>query len=333
MTKSLVIGDLHIDPYTRYGSSRFNDIKAVLDQVIKALEMNADCSALILTGDIFHSRYEIKSECLDLFNILAGRVQELGVHLVIVPGNHDMSTRDHQQTWFKNYPTLSKVTKQEGVQFYECFGLLPYEENKEKIRLNIEKIVQQKKRAIIGHVGIIEHAKRLNFEDSHAIPASWIPEHITCIMGHYHKPITLKKFPHIHFIGTPYATTWGEANLQSKRHGIWIDNKTGVILGRLYFDIPDLISCTREEYTARFTDKALYPYVRLEGGDISQVENSGNLVAVKASLKNEVGVDSINFSSFNDVLDSFLKSKSRSDRQFERLKKLNQSIVGGRLDE
>lgn len=321
--KYLIVGDLHIRDYSHIHSNRINDVKSVLNQIIDTLD-ESKITKLILTGDIFHSRFEIDTFSLDIFNKFVSIINEMGVDLFIVPGNHDMMTRDNSEYWFKNYPMVKTIEKFETIGdlvFDGGFAMIPYSENKMKLKSAIKELtLLDHVKFIVGHFGIDKFAEKMNFTDCHAVYLHEIPSSKLMILGHYHEPASIKNC-NIHYIGTPYATTFGEAGIQSKRKFMVIetDDKGAWIEETVPVQVRDLISCTALQYRENYTDAIQYPYVKITGELSGEIE-APNIVSVKTNLKTKEEDNSeLRFKDLDALIDSYFKSRCNSPHEFRKV--------------
>ncbi|MCP4809919.1 MAG: exonuclease SbcCD subunit D [Proteobacteria bacterium] len=91
MTRFVQIGDLHLGRHL-YGHRLLQDQRHALDQVLACVERNRP-DALLVTGDVY-DRSVPPSDAVELLDTFLHQVvKELGVQVVMIPGNHDSAER------------------------------------------------------------------------------------------------------------------------------------------------------------------------------------------------------------------------------------------------
>lgn len=244
MSKTLIIGDIHIGKGTSLGknmppptmNSRITDQIKLLDWIIDIIHEN-DVEQIILTGDIFE---EARPEYY-LFKIFIDWLKRLeleGIDCHIVSGNHDIkrsgnvvtsvldiiSSLDFDHIFY--HKTITTIHT-EGASF----TLLPYKDRRgmnaetindalklieECISYEVLGIPYEDKKVLIGHLAL-EGALYVGDEVDDYIneiicPLSLFLNYDYVWMGHVHKPQILNRNPHISHIGSLDLSDYGETN-------------------------------------------------------------------------------------------------------------------------
>ena len=207
-----VIGDLHLQLYKGIGKANHGTSEKFLklEKALYTLANRELChfDVVILTGDIYHKRDVIDSKCHEVFNNFIHYIKQLGCQVIAVIGNHDIHTADHYDTWMRNYPGFDN----DWSSSFQCkklnIGLLHYTENPTELKAEIDLLLEKEPDLVVGHLGLQEVAQLEGFDDGHAV-SSKLFKKFQCpvVMGHYHNP---RSYGNVEYIGTPYATTFGE---------------------------------------------------------------------------------------------------------------------------
>jgi len=242
LSKTLIIGDVHIGKGISIGksgngyNSRILDQIKLLDWIIDIIHEN-NVEQIILTGDVFE---EARPEYY-LFQIFIDWLKRLeleGIDCHIISGNHDIkrsgnivtsvldiiSSLDFDHIFYhKNLTTIHTT----GASF----TLLPYkdrrgmnvESNAEALKIieeclsyEISSIPCNDKKVLIGHLAL-ENSIYVGDEiddymNELICPLSLFLNYDYTWMGHVHKPQIMNKNPHISHIGSLDLSDFGETN-------------------------------------------------------------------------------------------------------------------------
>lgn len=230
----ILLGDLHLNAYagadvTSSGQNQsLLDIVAAMDAALQ--DAIARRAAIIQLGDVFHDRKAVKSDALHAAGEWLRRVQEAGVELHILTGNHDLSVTGDGSSSTSIIHGCATVHTRPGVVEIQGtkVGFLPYMTAPEGVRQCAKLLKKDGATVLVGHIGIgdpkfadclptdYEAPGRINVSDL-------IPEHFEQIfLGHYHNAQQLTE--NLRYVGTPLQLSYKEAG-QDKGWCVWSPGK------------------------------------------------------------------------------------------------------------
>ena len=209
-----IVGDLHIG--ARGGSKQYyNYFKKFFDDFFVYCDSN-DVKEIILLGDVFDVRKHVDTWCLDRFKedfSLECVNRQLYVHVIV--GNHDIHFKESLKVntpslvfseWPETFNVIDKPTEVaiEG----KAFLLIPWivKENLEDVKNAIKK---SKADYMCGHFefnGFPMH--KGSIAKTHQTHEGY-GKFKKIFSGHYH---TKSEKDNVLYTGTPYQTTWIDAN-------------------------------------------------------------------------------------------------------------------------
>ena len=198
--------------------TNLDQLGQVCDQIY-ALNPNV----LVLPGDMKENYNPIDVRVLNfvMFQIL--RFVNRGCEVFVDLGNHDrVGMTSEQESWL---PALAKagakVAHKEEIFRTGNLALfmLPYRNSVKETKRMAHWLASQSKaitatKVLVFHQGLKEawyNAFR-KAEDEELSVDDLYPKHYHyCIGGHFHK-FQKVKYPNVFYVGSPFATDWGEAN-------------------------------------------------------------------------------------------------------------------------
>ncbi len=197
----LFLTDLHL---------RSDYIPGYLKEQVKTLKKLVNTKppdALVIGGDIFHKRNPEGEELLAFDAFLSACKCK---NIFILRGNHDSIRKDGSSdttlSLFKGRATVIKDTSTVSI-CNTSFDFVPHYEDPSKIVEGVKKA----KNHLVGHFGFQDCISNGNFVYESDVKAKHFPKKKLSFLGHIHKP---KVYGNIHVLGTPYSTSFGEANAQ-----------------------------------------------------------------------------------------------------------------------
>lgn len=224
MAKFLFFSDLHCHAHSQYShqlpngrNSRLQDCLNIIDQA-RQVAVDRQCSAVILVGDLFHSRTKID---VDVFSATWSAIKDLadaGLHVVLVKGNHDSYTKigeTHSLEAFK--PIAHVVDVPQRFEIAGCsFVAEPYTPNVGDLIGRLEAsapadillLHQALREGSIGAAGLTGHGE-IGLNDLQL--SKWR----YAIAGDFHKKqvLAIGKF---RYCGSPLQLTFGEKDEQKE---------------------------------------------------------------------------------------------------------------------
>ncbi len=154
-----VISDLHCHTWSMFSTTAKSGINSRLEIILAeikraALEVkNAGSDLLIVNGDVFHTRGSIDPEVLNPVRETFQDVLNQGVSVLMIPGNHDLKSRDTQalSSAMENLNGLQSVNEDavchvfNAPTFHSWRGLrlamVPWRDNYQDLINDIEALV------------------------------------------------------------------------------------------------------------------------------------------------------------------------------------------------
>lgn len=174
---------------------------------------------IVISGDVFHTKSIIHSLAQSaLLDLVRGNRD---ITFYCINGNHDLSSRSGQ-----GVSALKCLDNEENVNMFHETTLV---ENVYFVPWNPETMVKDIKSGppntfLVAHLGVNEAQLNSGISIISDIKLSDFKNYTHCLLGHYHKPQTLKN---ISYVGSPIQMDWGEKN-EEKRFLV-IDSDTGKI--------------------------------------------------------------------------------------------------------
>lgn len=215
--KCVLISDIH------YNINNLTLADACLKKAVsKAEELGVP---LIVAGDMHDTKAIVRGECIKaIMNTL-----RIGpVRRIVMPGNHCMlneKSKEHSLEFLRNLcdiidtPTLDEETG---------FWFIPYQHDPEEVRKIVSSI--PKGSTIIAHQGVSGAKEGHYIHDRSAVLKEIFADY-RVISGHYHRAQDIKcgrprknGVGLFSYIGSPYTTSFAEANDGPKGFRILYDN-------------------------------------------------------------------------------------------------------------
>ena len=269
--KIAVTADLHAHNYTQYSGIAENGLNSRLDWILRTLDMIVEkcvqrsVDALVIAGDLFHSRKAIDISVLES---VYRRIEAIEFPVYIVMGNHDIAESSDKRASIRifskvaNVITKARIIKIAGVPV----GIIPWTDSASKVAKAVDEFNKNGVQYVIGHlalrsgvVGTHDFIMEGNIEPSVFRKFKWTA------LGHYHKPQELKH--NIYYVGSPLQHTWGDSG----------DEKGFMIFGGAQPefvplpDTPKFIKVVSSEDAATVRD---IDYVKVSGkrADVDKIE-------------------------------------------------------------
>lgn len=222
--KVLFVGDLHVgvkndDPWLQHIQRDF--IQQAIDYSVRN-----GIKRWLQTGDFGDTRRAITHKCLEFTRELVGMINDAGIELDVLVGNHDMHFKDRIHpnfcsevlTQFSNIRVYDKPTTidLDGLKF----DMIPWicDENRQEIYDFIQK---SKSEYCMGHYELAGFYFYKGIE-SHGSDPAFLSKYKKAFSGHFH---TSSEARNILFIGTGFTITSGDEN---DIRGFWeFDTETG----------------------------------------------------------------------------------------------------------
>ena len=280
--KIAVCADIHAHNYGKYSSvssdglnSRLNWILLAIGEIIKkSKEHKVD--ALVIAGDVFHSRKSIDVTVLDAVYNEFLKEKELPMYLVA--GNHDIAESGKRRYSIKVFSKLMKVvTVPKVVEIAgNKVGMIPWTNDPDKLSLVVTEFKKQHVKYVIGHLGIKggvtgnhDYVMEGDIEPSIFSKFTWVA------LGDYHKHQVIKS--NIYYVGSPIQHSWGESD--DKKGFMIFDANGGEFIELEGF--PRFITVRNEKDAKTVTDK---DYVKVVG----KSQDIKSIIIPKGAMKVEI---------------------------------------------
>jgi DNA repair exonuclease SbcCD nuclease subunit len=231
MKPLIAISDIHYHPYKAHShimpngmNSRLHQILETVDTIIdKAVEIDAE--AILIAGDLFHVRGQVKPSVLNTVVKQICRAIFEGISVVIIPGNHDMEDWLGENTAVDFLSEIADTDPDVGgcyvlkdcpvhIGEWSIYGI-PYCSKTDDFLKKFNHAKKGNYDVIMIHQGID------TFKPNEGIPDSGITaKDLDCkswvIAGHYHNPFISNK---VIQCGAPIHHNFGDAGRDS---GYWV---------------------------------------------------------------------------------------------------------------
>lgn len=237
-----ITADIHFHNHQQFKRIDENGMNSRLKDALSCFEWIVDtaaknhCEALIVAGDVFHSRKNIEHSVLDNVCRMFKWAESI-MPVFVIAGNHDYSITGDEALSIQSLAGANTIIVEEPT-IHEVqrisFGMLPYTSSAEKTASELKKLKDCK--YLISHLGI--HGAKVgpgDFEMPDEIPPSLLLKYSfkNIFLGHYHGHQTLADGK-IVYVGSPLQLTFGEAGetkgfiLLDEKKGKWsfVENKS-----------------------------------------------------------------------------------------------------------
>lgn len=190
-----VIGVISTDWHLKV--ENINDIMDLVRQQID-LATKHGCRMLICLGDVFDSRISQREEVLNAFTTILDMINESGMYLLCIPGNHDKTDYKGDRSFLTPFayhpglrlyekPTLMYLSQETGlivpvfcVPFYESSVWI------EKVKRHYEKY-QGEKPILLSHIAVYGSVNNDGSIVTSPITPAFLKEMFSRVyLGHYH---------------------------------------------------------------------------------------------------------------------------------------------------
>lgn len=168
--KIAVVADIHFHPWTLFASVNPDGVNSRLRIVIEELNRAARTvvaeggSMMIISGDVFHSRGSLDPEVLNPVRDCISDILELGVDVLVIPGNHDLKSDDTRrlssavENLQQTHGNGSYCTVLNKAQIFEpdegvVLGFVPWRHNNEALLADMD-VLSKNAKASSAHVFI-----------------------------------------------------------------------------------------------------------------------------------------------------------------------------------
>lgn len=284
-------------------------VESVFEQAFQ-LAIKIDISNVYHAGDFFTNRIGQNLQTLLCFKRILNRAKELGIKLVGIPGNHDKTDQNIEESYldiFDNYGLFKLFKIENFITFKEhnlTISFLPYFTNSYGERL-VKLIKSLKsngfdKNVLITHISVNGVRNNDGSEVTEGITPLSFKYFDEVLVGHYHDASKIGN--NINYIGSAYQANYGE-NITDKGFTVIMSDAT------LKF------------YPSKFKK---YIKVKLDASDISSISNeleihkeNGDNVRFIFQGK-QTDIDKINLSKFTDEgIDCKFEVSELNDEIFE----------------
>jgi DNA repair exonuclease SbcCD nuclease subunit len=223
-----ILGDTHIgargaaEHFVHYFSEFF-------ERVFVPYLIKHNIKTVIQLGDLFDKRTSCNVFALQEFRrVLLDRLQELGIELIIMCGNHDVyfkntNTVNSPETLVDFYPNLKVFSETAEIDVQgETFLILPWI-NKENYQASLEAIQKTKAKICCGHLELSGFKMYKTAVNETGMDAELFKKFEMTFSGHFHHR---SQRGDIHYVGTPYEMTWDCWNDQKGFHTLDLDTRT-----------------------------------------------------------------------------------------------------------
>jgi len=221
--KIILFSDLHANPFREFANpasfpglinSRLEMSVFAIDKILDYARSNK-IKHVLFGGDLFHKRNVLQTS---LYNVVWQRIskfKEHGIHLVMVPGNHDQTTSDGKVHSLEPMQEIATVAMKActvdlgGSVLVRC---IPYTSDPSQASKDMAIPRSDCSRfLLLAHLAFQGAVTgTMEFKPKEELEAEDIPKgYDSCFFGHYHKRQRIK--PHAWYIGSPLQQSRGEA--------------------------------------------------------------------------------------------------------------------------
>jgi DNA repair exonuclease SbcCD nuclease subunit len=234
----LLFTDLHAHAFSKCSTtlpsgrnSRLQDAVDVCDEIYKVCKQ-ASIDGVLFLGDLFHVRGTLKVATLNAAYESFAKIKTAVDWMGILVGNHDQATKlgdEHAVYAFRAIATVMDEPRiyQFGQDNTLSVFALPYSEDVDGMRENLEKNRDVEVDACIGHVCISGARPGANFvlKSPNMLTAIDFRGYPKTFLGHYHMKQDITD--NIHYLGSPLQHNWGDVG-QQRGYWIWDTNTNGL---------------------------------------------------------------------------------------------------------
>jgi DNA repair exonuclease SbcCD nuclease subunit len=210
MSKIILLGDVHCGARNSSNIVSDHQLKFFEDQLFPYMKENG-IKIILQSGDLFESRKFTNHSVLHEWNNrFFSKLDEYGFEMHMILGNHDLA---YKNTLEVNSPSLF-LSHHKFVRIYdkpEVFKhgkleilMMPWicEENAEEA---LKMLADPPAKWTLGHYEIKDVEMHKGQTSVEGMGSDVFAKFDRVLSGHYH---TQSKVGNIHYIGTPYETTW-----------------------------------------------------------------------------------------------------------------------------
>lgn len=177
---------------------------------------------IIQYGDIFDVRKAITHKCMEFAREIAEMLEEEGIHLITLVGNHDMHykntlTPNAATEVLGKYKHITVIEKPQTFDFDGCLiDIIPWmcDENTTEIMTHIKESSAE---YCIGHWELNGFYFYKGMK-SHGLEPDFLKKYKQVWSGHFH---TISSAANVKYIGTPFTITAGDEN---DPRGFWVQD-------------------------------------------------------------------------------------------------------------
>lgn len=174
---------------------------------------------VVFCGDFWHLRYQVNVRLLNRVKAELHQWAKEGIHVDLVPGNHDQVTVDGVNAL--------EVLAEPGIRVWTepgtdgPYGFCPYRKDADAQLEALKRVASGSKvRIVFGHFGVVGAAMNTGHQDAEGMRLPWkawrpdashaaLPQGgPPLILGHYHRH---QAGPGYIYCGSPYQQSFGEA--------------------------------------------------------------------------------------------------------------------------
>jgi DNA repair exonuclease SbcCD ATPase subunit/DNA repair exonuclease SbcCD nuclease subunit len=208
MDRAILISDIHLFNADRYDEQDYM-MKSLLNGVNEEV---TDKTMIIIGGDVFHNKGTATQDSLLTWNDFIGKLEELGVPVIVISGNHDLSTV-HDKSKLDLLGATFVGRKWENVKYIGETGMYKVGDvgisvlairdifrNKSSSRNEV--VLPQipsnypedvKHKIMVMHATVYEGSAESYDPEKSRIPLGLIPKEVECLfLGDLHEPQTYK---------------------------------------------------------------------------------------------------------------------------------------------
>lgn len=177
----LIVNDVHL---------RLDNIDTVMDIMLQAAEkaLSLSLSTVYVAGDFFDTRASQKLAVLKAFGEILDMYEEIGVGLVMIHGNHDLSSYSDTYSWispFKEHKSLRLISEPEELKNIGgvTVSFLPFQDEDMMIK-SIDSMSEAD--ILIAHFELNGSISNGIAAKDRAISVSMLKKFGMVLLGHYH---------------------------------------------------------------------------------------------------------------------------------------------------
>jgi len=202
---------------THYHKDNTEEVDDVLDQAIQ-LALEQGVYRIFHLGDVFTNRVGQGLRVLLAFRRWLRNCGEQGIDVWLIPGNHDKTDLESEESYLDVYDSYSNVTIV-GKPTYQTFldtmvGFLPYFKEDGSYPDRLDELVKFpidsriKTRILLTHIAVDGVANNDGTEVTNELGAGRFSHFDNVFVGHYHNRSDVGE--NIHYIGSARPSNYGE---------------------------------------------------------------------------------------------------------------------------